>query len=133
MKAHRFGGGLVAAIAFGGAAGTVARAGVEQAWRTGTTGFPWATFVVNLGGSFLLGLLVAGLERSAPSRYPRALLGTGFCGGFTTYSTFSVETDSLVRAGRSGIAVVYAIVSTAGGLLAFLVGARLARFRTREV
>lgn len=133
MKAHRFGAGLVAAIAFGGAAGTVARAAVEEAWQTGATDFPWATFVVNLAGSLLLGLLVAGLERSAPSRYPRTLLGTGFCGGFTTFSTFSVETDSLVRAGRSGIAVVYAIVSTAGGLLALWVGARFARLRRREV
>lgn len=133
MTPHRFGPGLIGAIAFGGAAGTVARAAIEQAWPAGS-GFPWATFAVNVVGSLVLGLVVARLEIAAPSRYLRPLLGTGLCGGFTTFSTFAVETDSLIRAGRPGIAVLYAVASTATALVAIRAGTGIARLRrTREV
>lgn len=121
---------MIGAIGLGGAAGTLIRAAVAQALPPRGASFPWATLIVNVSGSVVLGfVIVAALERPAPSRYLRPLLGTGFCGGLTTFSTFAVETDSLVRAGRAGVAVVYVLASTASGLLGVWGGARLARLR----
>ena len=83
----------IAAILAGGAAGTLARAGLAELLphRPGT--WPWATLTVNLAGAFILGWLITRLaERVAPSRYWRPLLGTGFCGALTTFSTFQIET-----------------------------------------
>lgn len=118
------------AIGLGGAAGTLIRAAIAQALPSRSASFPWATLIVNVSGSVVLGfVIVVALERAAPSRYLRPLLGTGFCGGLTTFSTFAVETDSLVRAGRAGVAVVYVLASTAAGLLGVWGGARLARLR----
>lgn len=123
------------AIALGGAAGTALRAGIAQVLPTRIGAFPWATLTVNVSGSLILGLVIAlAVERAAPQRYLRPLVGTGFCGGLTTFSTFAVETDSLVRAGRLGVAVGYALVSVAAGLVAVWAGARVARLTAgREV
>ena len=130
MRPRRFGFGLIGAIGLGGAAGTLIRAEVAQALPSHNASFPWATLLVNVSGSVVLGfVIVVALERAAPSRYLRPLLGTGFCGGLTTFSTFAVETDSLVRAGRAGVAAVYVLASTASGLLGVWGGARLARLR----
>jgi CrcB protein len=131
VNPRRFGTGLIAVIAVGGAAGTVARAAVEQALPAGG-GFPWGTFAVNATGSLVLGLAVATLESAAPSRYFRPLIATGLCGGFTTFSTFAVEIDSLIRAARGGLAVAYAVASVAAGLLAVWVGAGMVRLRRRR-
>lgn len=125
---HRFGPGLLAAVAAGGAAGTVLRAAIENALPPGGSGFPWATLLVNVAGSSVIGLVVVvALERARPSRYFRPLVGTGFCGGLTTFSTFAVETDRLIRAGRVGLAFVYVGVSLAAGLLAVAASAGVAR------
>ena len=127
-RAPRFPAGLLATIAVGGAAGTVPRAAIDRALPFNGSEFPWATLVVNTAGSLIIGLVVvAALERAAPTRYLRPLLATGFCGGLTTFSTFAVETDRLVKAGRAGIAVAYAISSVAAGLVAVAAGAGLAR------
>jgi CrcB protein len=131
LRSARFPLRSIGFIAAGGAAGTVARAAVERALPVGNGGFPFATLAINLGGSMVLGLLIGALDRAAPSPYPRLLLGTGLCGGFTTFSTFSVETDSLLRAGRIGVAIVYAVVSVSGGLLSAFAGMRIARLRRR--
>ena len=73
---------------------------------SGAAAFPWDTLLVNLVGSLLLGfIVVTAFERLAPSRYFRPLIGTGFCGGLTTFSTFAVEIVLLIRAGRVGVAV----------------------------
>ncbi|HUE59043.1 MAG TPA: CrcB family protein, partial [Acidimicrobiales bacterium] len=95
--------------------------------------FPWATLVVNVSGSLIIGLVIAlAVERAAPQRYLRPLVGTGFCGGLTTLSTFAVETDSLVRAGRIGVAAGYALLSVASGLVAVWVGSRVVRLTVRR-
>lgn len=131
---NRFAPSLLATVALGGAAGTVLREAIERAVQESPHAFPWATFAVNVGGSLIIGVVVvAALERAAPSRFVRPLLGTGFCGGLTTFSTFAVETDRLLRAGCAGIAVAYVLASLVAGLLAVIAGAGSARaFINRE-
>lgn len=94
---------------------------VVQARHTST--FPWGTFTVNVAGSLLLGYLI-GLP-VAP--WMSALLGTGFCGALTTYSTFSFETLRLVREGERVLAAAYALGSVLAGLGAAYVGLLLAQ------
>ena len=72
---------------------------------------PWGTAAINVGGSFLLGAVTA-LAPVKDSR-SRLLLGTGFCGGFTTFSTFSVEAMTLINAGQFGRAGAYMLASNA--------------------
>lgn len=87
------------------------------------TGFPWGTFTVNVVGSMLLGFL-AGLPSSAPVT---ALLGTGFCGALTTYSTFSFETLRLAQNGARLAAVCNVVASVLAGLGAAGCGLLLAQ------
>jgi fluoride exporter len=125
---HRFPLGVLVAVAVGGALGTLLRVVVARAIPPATNGFPGDTLTVNLAGSLILGFVViAALERGAPSRYFRPLMGTGFCGGLTTFSTFMVELDLLVRAGHAGTAALYFGASLVGGLIAVCVGMVLAR------
>ena len=120
---------LVAYAAVGGAIGTVARyllTLVVQA-RAGA-GFPVATLLINITGSLLLGFLMRyGLESATASPNVRLLLTTGFCGGYTTFSTFSYETARLIEDGewRRGIAYVTASVLVA--LVGTFAGFALAR------
>jgi fluoride exporter len=120
---------LIAVVTLGGAIGTALRYGVGQ-WMPATTGFPWSTFAVNLVGAFMLGALLEVLTRAGPDdgrrRQLRLLLGTGFCGGLTTYSTFAVEADLLGRSHRDGLAVTYALVSIVAGIAVTALGIALA-------
>ena len=113
-------------VAVGGAVGTLARYGLARAWSTPADGWPWATLIANLAGSLVLGLLLAALavrgDDTGGRRRLRLLLGTGFCGGLTTYSTFAVECAELLRDGRVARALVYAAVSVGLGLLLAAVG-----------
>jgi CrcB protein len=119
----------IAAIVTGGAIGTVARAGVAEALPVGAGRWPWATFIVNLVGSFILGWLLTRLaERTAPSRHWRFLAGTGFCGAVTTFSTFQIETLQLARAGHEGLAVGYAAGSIAAGMAVAVMGVLIGRW-----
>jgi CrcB protein len=119
---------VLAAIAAGGALGGPARYAIARALPTASGSFPWATFWTNVSGAFVLGLvLVFLLERFRPSRYLRAFLGTGVCGAYTTFSTFSVETDLLVRDHRYLTAGAYVGASLLFGLVAVYVGMLLAR------
>ncbi|GAA3695763.1 fluoride efflux transporter CrcB [Gordonia hankookensis] len=102
----------VVAVMLAGALGAVARFVVDGAikqWRPTT--FPWATFIINVSGSLLLGFL-AGLVmfHSAPTGW-QTVLGTGFCGGYTTFSTASFETVRLAEKRRTMSAAVYALGS----------------------
>ncbi len=84
----------------------------------GEIAFPWATFTINVAGSVVLGF-VASAFLHHPNESRRVwylLLGTGFCGGFTTFSTFSLETLELMREGRTGTAAAYVFGSVAAGL-----------------
>lgn len=116
----------LAVIGVGGTIGTGARAWLEAAYAAPAGGWPWVTFWINVGGSFLLGVLLEVLAETGRDvgwrRGLRLGLGTGLLGGFTTYSTFSVETVELFGAGALPIALGYAVGSVVTGLLAALTG-----------
>ena len=109
-------------VLIGGVLGAAAREAVEQALPTSHGGFPTATVVVNLSGAFLLGVVLEALVRlgddAGHRRRIRLLAGTGFLGAFTTYSTFAVESDLLVRAGHDLTATAYVLATVLGGLVA---------------
>lgn len=112
-------------IACGGAVGSVLRALTGAALQSPR--FPWATLTVNVVGSFLIGWLVArmgGWPLPAESR-TQNLLVVGFCGGFTTFSTFSLQTLELAVKGQWAAAAANVVVSVVAGLTAVWVGFRL--------
>jgi CrcB protein len=120
---------LLAAVAVGGLLGTCSRYGIARALPAAGHGWPLATFLVNVAGALLLGLLLEVLARRGPDegrrRVVRLLLGTGFLGAFTTWSTLAVETDLLVRDGRVGLAAAYVLASAAAGAMAVAAGIAL--------
>ncbi|WP_432510684.1 fluoride efflux transporter FluC [Kineococcus sp. SYSU DK001] len=126
---------LVLLVAAGGAAGTLVRRLVAQAVPA-LDGFPAATLAVNVTGSFVLGLLLEALVRRGPQTPAtvrwRLGLGTGFCGGLTTWSSFAVELDRLVSTGAPATALAYAAASLAAGLLAAAAGIALAARTARR-
>jgi CrcB protein len=97
------------------------------------TRWPWATFAVNVAGAFLLGYLATRLQERLPlSAYRRPLLGTGFCGALTTFSTMQLELVRMIDADRYGLAAAYLLVSLALGYLAVHVATAVVR-RVRVV
>lgn len=120
---------LVGLVFVGGALGTALRAGLEDAFAQ-PTGWPWATFAINLVGSFVLGLLLERLVRGGPDegrrRAVRLGCGTGILGGFTTYSTFVLEVERLATDGETVVAVAYPLVSVVLGLALAAAGMTLA-------
>lgn len=116
------------AVAVGGAAGAMGRYGLVLAVaKTNLFSFPWATLIANISGSFLIGLIWVLLEHKSMLDTPwRGLLIVGLLGGFTTFSTFSLETLTLLQQMRWGAAVGNVSLSLLGCLLAVAVGAALA-------
>lgn len=126
--AHRARPGVLGAVFAGGLLGTLGRYELGLVWPSSGDRFPLATFVVNTTGAFLLGLLLTLLlERLGPTRYLRPFLATGLLGGWTTYSTFAVDTATAARAGHPGLAAGYVLATLAAGLLAAVVGIFLGR------
>jgi len=120
--------GVLVAVAAGGALGAPARYGLAQLVGVGAGGFPWATFWTNVSGSLALGLvLVLVVERFPPSRYVRPFVAVGFLGAYTTFSTFAVEVDLLVKDGHAETALVYVVASLVGGFAAVACGILLGR------
>jgi CrcB protein len=114
---------VLAAIALGGAFGAPARYEVTRLIHVPEGGFPWDIFWINISGSILLGfLLVLVIERFSPSRYLRPFLAVGFLGTYTTYSTYMVGADLLVRGGHAATAASYVIVSALVGFAAVWIG-----------
>jgi CrcB protein len=102
----------LAAIFVGGALGTLLRAALAEAFPHPATAWPWPTFTVNIVAAFLLGYFVTRLQERLPlSSYRRPLLGTGLCGGLSTFSTMQVEILKMLDAG-------YAAASVAAGYAA---------------
>ncbi len=109
----------LAAVYVGGMFGAVARVGLGQAFPVAAGGWPWATLAINLSGSFLLAYLATRLQERLPqSTYRHPLLGTGFCGAFTTFSTMQVEIVAMLDHHRYGLAAAYAAVSIGAGFAA---------------
>ena len=111
-------------VGLGGAIGSIARyaigLSVDQAH------FPWATLGINLSGAFILGLFLT----LSLGHLPVAVMtpiAVGVLGGFTTFSTFAWDGFTLGRSGRAGVAIVYIVVSVAGGVLAAWAGYSFAR------
>jgi CrcB protein len=113
----RIDGRELAAIFAGGFAGAVLRAVIEDAIPHDPGSWPWATFAINIAGAALLGWLVTRLQERLPlSAYRRPLLGTGFCGALTTFSTLQIELLDMLDAGYVGLAFAYAAISLAVGV-----------------
>jgi fluoride exporter len=121
------------AVFVGGALGTLARAGLAIFANPDPGRWPWPTFAVNVVGAFLVGYFTTRLlERLPLSSYRRPLLGTGLCGGLTTFSTMQVETLKMLEHHHYGLAAVYTGASIATGLLAvYLATALVRRVRVR--
>ena len=118
----------LAAVFTGGAIGTLARAGLATATAPQPGHWPWATFVVNIVGAFILGFVTTRLlERLPLSAYRRPLLGTGLCGGLTTFSTMQVETLLMIQRHHYALAAAYTAVSVLSGLLAVYVATAVVR------
>jgi CrcB protein len=121
-------GWVIVAVAVGGAIGTVVRYELALAEPVRSGQFPWATFVVNMVGSLVLGIaLVALVGDRASTRVLRPLVGVGFCGGLTTFSTWMVESVLLARDGDAPTAIAYLAVSLVLGLVAVALGMALTR------
>ena len=123
----------VAAIFVGGALGTLARAALAEGFPHSATSWPWPTFAVNIVAAFLLGYFVTRLQERLPlSSYRRPLVGTGLCGGLSTFSTMQVEIVKMLDAHAWGLAAGYAAASIAAGYAALqLATAMVRRVRVR--
>jgi CrcB protein len=111
-------------IGLGGSLGSIARY-LCQRWfnETYPHPFPWGTFVVNITGCFLIGLIYAASEKtSVLSPQTRLFLITGFCGGFTTFSTFAFENMTLLRSGDNIYFIIYALLSVVLGIAGVFAG-----------
>jgi CrcB protein len=118
----------LAAIFAGGFVGAVARGELAQALPAATGEWPWATLSVNIIGAFLLGYFTTRLQERLPlSAYRRPLLGTGFCGGLTTFSTMQIELLNMLDVGQIGLALAYALVSIVVGFAAVALATNLVR------
>jgi fluoride exporter len=116
-------------VAIGGAAGAASRYLVDG-WVSGLTAaeFPWGTFVINITGSFVLGLLFAlTVERGFLPASTRAPLMTGFIGAYTTFSTLMLESWRLWEDGATGLALVNMLASGGVGIVAVFAGLTLGR------
>jgi CrcB protein len=117
------------AVALGGIAGGYLRVGLSLLpWTGSSASWPWITFAVNVAGTFILAFAVTSLVARRPSAtFARLLIGTGFCGALTTFSTLQLEVFRMLRAGNELLATGYLSGSIAAGCVAVLLGTSLAR------
>jgi len=114
----------IAVVFAGGAIGTLARAGLAAAAVPDPARWPWPTFIANVVGAVLLGIIGT---RLATSDLRRPLLGTGFCGGLTTFSTVQVETLLMIEQRYYLLAAGYTVAGIAVGLVAVYLARGLVR------
>jgi fluoride exporter len=118
---------LIVSLLIAGAIGAPTRYLVDGFVQDHVTGvFPWGTFVINVTGSFLLGIVTGLALYHGLGDLPRAAIATGFCGAYTTFSTFSYETVRLLEEGSVGLATGNALGSVAAGLAAAAIGLAIA-------
>lgn len=118
----------IVAVSIGGVLGVNARYWLGV-WINKWTSpqFPWATFLINVTGSFVIGVLAVLFDRWSPQSRLRLLSITGFLGGYTTFSSYALESATLWERGEKGLAAYYVVGSVAGGLLGVFLGIALAR------
>jgi CrcB protein len=118
----------LAAIFAGGVLGALARVALAEWLPHSGEEWPWATFIANVAGTFLLGYFATRLQERLPvSAYRRPLLGTGLCGALTTFSTVQVELLHLLDAGRVGLAAAYGAATVVAGLGAVRIATGIVR------
>lgn len=122
---------VLAAIAAGGALGALGRFGLATAWPHPPAHFPWATFVTNVSGCFLIGILMVLItEVWSAHRLIRPFLGVGVLGGYTTFSTYTGDIQQLVAAGAARTGLLYMAATLVAALTAVFVGITLTRLVT---
>lgn len=115
-------------VGVGGAIGSILRYLLGLLFTKYTSnGFPWATFSVNIIGSFAIGYLMAYLAAMSQQQDLKMLLVTGLCGGFTTFSAFTFENIKLIQSGQTTIALIYIFASILLGVAAVFFGMQLAK------
>ena len=125
--------GVLAAVFIGGCVGGLARYELTASWTASAGTFPWAIFVINSSGAFALAvLLVLVNDAMPPTTYLRPLLGTGFCGAWTTFSSITAGADQLIAHGAAGTGAAYVLGSVVGGLGAAGLGLVLTRAVVRR-
>lgn len=119
------------AVFLGGGLGSMLRFAMQllMQGRISTASFPWATFTVNIAGSFMIGMFYALSARLNLSAEFRLFLTAGLCGGFTTFSSFSNETLTLFRHGDFLAAIIYISLSVTLGVTACFIGASVCQSR----
>lgn len=125
---------ILGVIALGGVIGALLRYQIGRWWPTPTDHFPAATLTINLSGCLAIGILLAVIgEMRSPHPLVRPFLGTGILGGFTTFSTFAVDLQTLLRRGQDGTAITYLAITAAGALVAVSLGLFLTRGVLRRI
>lgn len=123
--AHRW---VLPTIAIGGMLGASARHGLELVWQVSPGEFPWATFITNISGCALIGLLmVYVVDLGAGHPLLRPFVGVGILGGFTTFSTFAVQTTDIIDAREPALALAYMFGTVAAAMVAVTLGLFLGR------
>jgi CrcB protein len=123
---------VLSAIAAGGVLGSLARYGLSTAWPHDAAGFPWATWTINVSGSFLIGVLMVLIGRLWPGRrLVRPFFGAGILGGYTTFSTSIVDVQQAVTHGAPGVALLYLGGTLVGALIAVCAGTALTEAAVR--
>jgi fluoride exporter len=124
---------VLAVIAGGGAIGSLARYGIGVAWPTPVGAFPGATLTINVLGCAVIGVLMVLItEIWVAHRLVRPFLGTGVLGGFTTFSTYAVDTERLVRVGAARTGLLYLVATPAAALAAVWIATVITRHVARR-
>ncbi|MCU7726597.1 CrcB family protein [Actinoplanes sp. KI2] len=124
---------VLAAVSAGGVVGALARYGLATAWPHPPDGFPWSTFVINVTGCFLIGvLMVIVTEVVTHKPLVRPFLGVGVLGGYTTFSTYVVDIQRAAGEGAALVALGYLALTLIGALLAVYTGTVLTRLAVRR-
>jgi fluoride exporter len=116
-------------VGLGGAAGSMVRYAVQKSFQVqSAAAFPTGTLLVNIAGCFIIGILWSMVSRTLSwNEEMKLLLMTGFCGGFTTFSAFTLEGIGLLKENKAALFLIYLTASVVGGLIATFIGIRIAK------